>query len=132
MEDKNKPLLSMGGAKKKNGHKYDCKCHICQNILAKAKRGEYGKPKEVSKKINGHKMDCKCCICKNMLAQKNKKTAKMCKNMKRKTRRGGIITDEIITIEDEEPIKKCNCPICKKNNKNYFLAKKRKTRKQKK
>jgi hypothetical protein len=55
--------------------------------------------------------------------------------MKRKTRKGGI-ADEIITIEDDEPTKKCNCPICRKKKKKMFtlkkyLTKKRKTRKQK-
>ena len=117
-------VLSMGGAKKKNGHKYDCKCHICKNILAKAKRGEYGKTKEVSKKINGHKMDCKCCICKNMLS-KNSKTSK---NIKRKTRKGGL-KEDIVTIEDDEPVQKCNCHICtRKRNR----TKKEKKQKQKK
>jgi hypothetical protein len=72
-----------------------------------------------------------------MLSQKNKKSEKndICKNMKRKTRKGGIAV-EIITIEDDEPTKKCNCPICKKKKKEMttlkkYLTKKRKTRKRK-
>ena len=27
------------GGKRKNGHKMDCECHICQNMKNKAKRG---------------------------------------------------------------------------------------------
>ena len=29
----------LGGAKRKNGHKSDCSCHICENMMKKAKRG---------------------------------------------------------------------------------------------
>ena len=63
----------LGGARRKNGHKSSCDCHICENMRLKAKRGgyeeEYKKktnPTSVSKKKNGHKPDCKCPICKNM------------------------------------------------------------------
>ena len=31
------------GGKRKNGHKNDCTCHICQNMMKKAERGEYTK-----------------------------------------------------------------------------------------
>ena len=31
------------GGKKKNGHSDDCKCHICQNMMKKAERGQYTK-----------------------------------------------------------------------------------------
>ena len=60
-----------GGAKRKNGHKNTCDCHICENMMAKAKRGGYQeevdkKMEGGSKKKNGHKKDCACPICKNM------------------------------------------------------------------
>ena len=64
----------VGGAKRKNGHKMDCECHICENMNKKAKRGGYKEDIEKqmlqrmggSKKKNGHKPDCGCPICKNM------------------------------------------------------------------
>ena len=58
-------VVNVGGAKRKNGHKATCGCHICENIMNKAKRGDY-KPKVASGKINGHKTECRCPICKNM------------------------------------------------------------------
>lgn len=33
--------IKLGGAKKKNGHKATCTCHICENMKNKAKRGGY-------------------------------------------------------------------------------------------
>jgi len=61
----------LGGARRKNGHKTTCNCHICENMRLKAKRGGYQEEynKKVSggsKKKNGHKAHCKCPICKNM------------------------------------------------------------------
>ena len=43
-------VVNVGGAKRKNGHKATCGCHICENIMNKAKRGDY-KPKVASGKI---------------------------------------------------------------------------------
>ena len=70
----NKETVKLGGARRKNGHKLTCKCHICENMRAKAKRGGYTEDEEKeqlklrggSKKKNGHKADCNCPICKNM------------------------------------------------------------------
>lgn len=61
----------LGGAKRKNGHKSMCGCHICENIKNKAKRGGYKKDTRskiagASKKKNGHSDICTCPICKNM------------------------------------------------------------------
>ena len=77
--------ISVGG-KKSNGHKMDCKCPICKNMMyktlkKKSKKGGQGETdsdnqmleggkKNKSKKSNGHKMDCKCPICKNMMKKK--------------------------------------------------------------
>jgi len=69
-----------GEAKKKNGHKPTCSCHICENIKNKAKRGGYEEEAEKeqlkkmggSKKKNGHKPNCNCIICKNMKNSKKK------------------------------------------------------------
>jgi hypothetical protein len=33
--------VKLKGGKRKNGHKLDCSCHICENMKAKAKRGGY-------------------------------------------------------------------------------------------
>ena len=77
MSDDNKssaPTAKLGGAKRKNGHKANCSCHICENMKNKAKRGGYEEDAEKeqiklmggSKKKNGHKPNCACPICKNM------------------------------------------------------------------
>ena len=60
--------------KRKNGHKLECQCHICENMKAKASRHGYEEDlqKEQERKMggpqkkNGHKKDCGCPICKNM------------------------------------------------------------------
>ena len=70
----NSTTAKLGGAKRKNGHKSNCKCHICENMINKAKRGGYIEDAEKeqlkkmggSKKKNGHKPNCSCPICKNM------------------------------------------------------------------
>ncbi|MCJ7801850.1 MAG: hypothetical protein MUP82_05780 [Candidatus Marinimicrobia bacterium] len=76
------PEAILGGAKRRNGHKQTCSCHICDNIKKKAKRGGYADDAEKeliksqggSKKKNGHSPSCGCPICKNMKnAKKGKK-----------------------------------------------------------
>ena len=72
------PTAQLGGAKRKNGHKAICSCHICENMKNKEKRGGYKEDAEKeklklmggSKKKNGHKPDCGCPICKNMKSSK--------------------------------------------------------------
>ena len=116
------PTAQLGGARRRNGHKANCTCHICENMKNKAKRGGYQEDAEKlamkmnggSKKKNGHKMNCTCPICKNM------------KNAKR----GGDGDEEDYMEEDQEKevsdfeggrrSKKsnghkmnCKCPICK-------------------
>jgi hypothetical protein len=105
--------IKLGGAKRKNGHKMNCHCHICENMKNKAKRGGYQADLEKeqlqmmggSKKKNGHKPNCSCPICKNMRnVKKSGKTMKagkksnghkmnckcpICKNMSKKSRKGG-------------------------------------------
>jgi hypothetical protein len=84
------------GGKRKNGHKMECMCHICENMTKKAKRGGYKVDAEKrmlqkmggSKKKNGHKMDCGCPICKNM------------KNAK-KGKRGGIGPEPATGVDGE-------------------------------
>lgn len=109
------PIAQLGGAKRKNGHKINCVCHICENIKNKIKRGGYEEDIEKekikktggSKKKNGHKPECICTICKNM---KNSKKIK-----------GGIVADEKLTTFQIASKKKngnghkenCGCPICK-------------------
>jgi hypothetical protein len=118
------PEAQLGGARRKNGHKSNCTCHICENMKNKAKRGGYGEDIEKeqlkkmggSKKKNGHKPDCGCPICKNM------------KNKAKKGKRGGAEDDseEMVVEEVEnEPFEggrkkkgnghkaDCKCPICK-------------------
>jgi hypothetical protein len=62
----------INSAKNMNGHKYNCKCVICKNILRKALNKGYIKEGPSNKK-NGHKHSCKCPICKNINNQKSKK-----------------------------------------------------------
>jgi len=93
--------VAVVGGKRKNGHKMECCCHICENMTKKAKRGGYKVDAEKrmlqkmggSKKKNGHRMDCGCPICKNM------------KNAK-KGKKGGAdgdeeIVDELTPLVDE-------------------------------
>lgn len=122
--------VKIGGAKRKNGHKLNCSCHICENIRNKAKRGGYEKEAELelekinggSKKKNGHTKNCNCPICINM---KNSKKNKYHNNKitRRKRIRGGEQTEEdedkIFPIEGGKKRKgnnhkiNCKCPICK-------------------
>ena len=75
------PDIKIDSVKRKNGHKISCKCHICENIKNKVKRGGYEDDLEKeelkrmggSKKKNGHKPECKCIICKNMKKSKKQK-----------------------------------------------------------
>lgn len=66
------------GGRKKNGHKINCSCQICNNMRNKAKRKGYTadklkKMEGASKKPNGHRADCMCPICKNMMKKYRKK-----------------------------------------------------------
>jgi hypothetical protein len=80
-EKSSAPASMMGGAKRKNGHKSTCSCHICENMKNKARRGGYRadaqkaalKKSGGSRKKNGHSPTCGCPICKNM---KNAKKSK--------------------------------------------------------
>ncbi len=118
-QDKITDAAAVVGGKRKNGHKMECVCHICENMTKKAKRGGYKADAEKrmlqkmggSKKKNGHRMDCGCPICKNM---KNAKQVK----------RGGGDVEEVIekeTVVASGGRKKkgnghkvnCGCPICK-------------------
>lgn len=116
-ENKNpETVINVGGAKRKNGHKATCGCHICENIMNKAKRGDY-KPKVASGKVNGHKTECRCPICKNMMAKKMKAkrggsegessspdNAKQVGRQTKKLRGGKKSNGHRAT---------CQCPICK-------------------
>ena len=112
MSSDNVTAMKLGGAKRKNGHKMNCECHICQNMKNKAKRGGYKDDAEKeklkmmggSKKKNGHKPDCNCPICKNM--RNAKKTMKTGKSMK---------TDKNANNGKKSNGHKmnCGCPICK-------------------
>jgi hypothetical protein len=91
-------LTKLIGGKKKNGHKMNCTCHICENMKAKAKRNGYEEDlkKEKEKKMggpqkkNGHKKDCNCPICINMKNMKGgKKTMKNVKKSKYSIRKKG-------------------------------------------
>jgi hypothetical protein len=112
------PEAQLGGARRKNGHKTNCTCHICENMKNKAKRGGYEEDMEKeqlkkmggSKKKNGHKPDCGCPICKNMKHAKK--------------RGGNNDVDEIVEEVEMKPMEggrkkkgnghkaDCKCPIC--------------------
>ena len=118
------------GGKRKNGHKMDCECHICQNMKNKAKRGGYEEEEEYkmggSKKKNGHRANCKCPICKNM--SKAKKGGKGCKKGGGEESESESESDEEKEDEEDESDTQeaghrkkrgnghkpdCKCPICK-------------------
>lgn len=96
------------GGKRKNGHKLNCTCHICENMKNKASRGGYEEEVEKeqekkmggSKKKNGHRRDCTCPICKNMRNSKKRGGS----NLNTKTKK--IIEDDSVTeeVEGEEII----------------------------
>jgi hypothetical protein len=98
------PEAQLGGARRKNGHKSNCTCHICENMKNKAKRGGYQEDMEKeqlkkmggSKKKNGHKPDCGCPICKNM---KNVKKGKKGGNLQRSNR-----DPDVMDVEESEEI----------------------------
>ena len=119
----------VAGGKRKNGHSLDCECHICENMINKAKRNGYtkdAKKKELQKKgavkKNGHSLECGCPICKNMMAKSKKH---------HKKQKGGDDTDsssDSVSSSDEETNTEmqggrkkkknghkihCKCPICK-------------------
>ena len=128
-ENKNlETVANVGGAKRKNGHKATCGCHICENIMNKAKRGDY-KPKVASGKVNGHKVECRCPICKNMMAKKGKRggsegiapSSDSLKQVGRQTKklRGGKKSNGHKAA--------CLCPICK-NMRSSRMSRRNKTR----
>jgi len=109
--------VQLGGARRKNGHKSNCACHICENMKKKAQRHGYKEEieKEQEKKMggpkkkNGHRMDCACPICKNMQGAKKKQ-------------RGGDDEDSEVGFSGGRRTRKrvgnghkasCGCPICK-------------------
>lgn len=104
----NTDIVKLTGGKRKNGHKMDCNCHICENMKAKAKRNGYTEDIEREKerktgkqKINGHKLNCGCPICKNMKnASGNKNISKKNNSKNGGKKSNGHKLD-------------CGCPICK-------------------
>jgi hypothetical protein len=93
------------GGKRKNGHKLNCICHICENMKNKARRGGYKEEVEKeeekkmggSKKKNGHRRDCTCPICKNMRNSKKRGGS----NLNTKTKK--ILDEEVEEQEITEP-----------------------------
>lgn len=110
------------GGKRKNGHKMDCGCHICENMKAKAKRHGYKedlqkeeeKRKGGPKKINGHKVECDCQICNNMKHSKSKSKGK--NNNKR--------TQNTLRKKKNGHKSDCTCPICNNMKKEWNKTKK--------
>lgn len=95
--------------KRKNGHKMDCTCHICENMKAKAERHGYEEDLEKEKerkmggshKKNGHKKDCTCPICNNM------------KNMSKGKGKGKLRNTSSEKNKKSNGHKlDCGCPIC--------------------
>jgi hypothetical protein len=134
MKPQNVTEIKIGGAKRKNGHKLDCICHICENIKNKAKRGGYEKDAEIeiekreggSKKKNGHRKNCNCPICINMKHAKKgdnnikTNTTKLggVKNKTCKVTKGGKNDEDLSYIGGKKRKGNnhkldCKCPICK-------------------
>jgi len=97
------------GGKRKNGHKLNCVCHICENMKNKARRGGYEEEVEKeeekkmggSKKKNGHRRDCVCPICKNMRNSKKRGGSNL--NTKTKKILDDDVTEEVEGEEIMEP-----------------------------
>ena len=126
-------VAQLGGARRKNGHKATCSCHICENMKNKAKRGGYEEDIEKenlkkmggSKKKNGHKPNCACPICKNMKNKTKKRGGGDDDEDKDMDEEGDedkdMDEDEDEDEEMQEGGKKkgnghkanCKCPICK-------------------
>jgi len=98
------------GGKRKNGHKLNCVCHICENMKNKARRGGYEEELEKeeekkmggSKKKNGHRKDCTCPICKNMRNSKKRGGS----NLHTKTKK--ILYDAVTEKVEEQEITEPN------------------------
>jgi len=111
------------GGKRKNGHKMDCGCHICENMKAKAKRHGYKedlqkeeeKRKGGPKKINGHKVECDCQICNNMKHSKSKSKGKKNNNKR---------TQNTLRKKKNGHKSDCTCPICNNMKKEWNKTKK--------
>jgi hypothetical protein len=122
----NTPIEKLGGARRKNGHKSNCTCHICENMKNKAKRGGYEEDVEKeklkrmggSKKKNGHKPDCGCPICKNM---KNSKKKKGGGDESSSDSDSDIQSMQIAGKKKKSNGHKenCGCPICKNMRKTH-------------
>ena len=125
--------VKLGGAKRKNGHKLNCSCHICENMKNKAHRGGYSQEERYkqelmnggSKKKNGHRSDCKCPICKNMKRAKKGGNDEEQEDIEEEYidvdgENLNIEDDKIDDIKGGRRKKKsnghkstCKCPICK-------------------
>jgi hypothetical protein len=135
-EPKSETNTHIGGAKRKNGHKLNCICHICENIKNKANRGGYEedikknqlKRMGGSKKKNGHKPDCNCPICKNMKMYKEQKGGIIKNNGDEDSDDSSTSSSSSSSSEEKfysggkKNIKRgnghkmsCGCPICKNN-----------------
>lgn len=105
------------GGKRKNGHKFECTCHICENMKNKAKRGGYEEEMEKekekmmggSKKKNGHRKACRCPICKNM--SNSKKIGGNKSSRRSKKKRGGSDEDGYEEEKTESEEKKDELPV---------------------
>lgn len=113
MTDINKSKAN--NARRKNGHKMSCSCHICDNIRNKEQKGGYADDlrKENEKKMglkkkNGHSSTCNCVICQNMNNAKNKTTKlKISKRNKKKINKSH--KNRKVNGHKMD----CKCPICK-------------------
>jgi hypothetical protein len=110
-----KAKLSHG--KRSNGHKSDCSCHICENMIKKAQRGGYEEDAEKEKikkmggpkKKNGHKPDCDCPICKNMKQSSKKVDDEESDSDEEEKKTPSVIGRK--KGNGHKPT--CGCPICK-------------------
>ena len=135
----------LGGAKRKNGHRMNCDCHICENIKKKHERGGYEEDRQKKmlklkggpKKKNGHKPDCDCPICKNMKNKHGRKTQKHGggededneeKEEKKKMVVGGKQKTRRIRKGNGHK-SSCGCPICKNMRKITKTRRHKKSRK---
>ena len=134
--------VKLEGGRKKNGHKSNCACHICENMRNKAKRGGYKEDLEKekikqmggSKKKNGHKPNCKCPICRNMMnAKKTKRGGNELNDKLEEAEEFATVAAYLMGGKKHNRTKKrkgkgnghkpnCGCPICKNMRKKIRLT----------
>lgn len=129
MSSKDVSEMNMSSARRKNGHKMSCTCHICENMAKKNSRGGYQEDiqKETLKrsggsgKKNGHKPDCRCPICVNMSGSRSRSRSASasaaggcgCKSGGKRRTASKSPSKKLLQRETSHHCPDCDCKLCK-------------------